>query len=268
MVLGLIHHKRKIIFLHIPKTAGTYISTHLIKNYEFNEFHLTLKDKDSHIKGRLYNTYRENNLGVLQVAQRCPELLDLIEMKDKDWSEYRIFCFVRNPYERLVSAWNYVQQYKKEEEKISFENFLSQKDKCSFNDFVHFFPPQIIHMHDKNCKFAVHYIGRFENLINDCKDILTELGYDPDCIHFLNEKINETPHACFKEFITSQEILDQMNEICFQDFEFFHYPKLTSFSDLEKYHPLSEESTKPWKDFNQNIQNYAKIYNEMLDEFQ
>lgn len=36
--MGIINHDKKAIFINVPKTARTYISTNLVENYGFVEY--------------------------------------------------------------------------------------------------------------------------------------------------------------------------------------------------------------------------------------
>ena len=73
-----VSEQNKFIFFHIPKTAGT--SIHVSLKARFNQYQLDPLPPAHHIQPKEYLYFNENK---------------------KDFFK---FCFVRNPYERVVSA--------------------------------------------------------------------------------------------------------------------------------------------------------------------
>lgn len=68
-------NKKNIIFIHIPKTGGTSILSHIYKYFKINDFS---------VRHYLASEYDETI-----------------------WSSAYSFCVVRNPFDRLVSHWKY-----------------------------------------------------------------------------------------------------------------------------------------------------------------
>lgn len=73
----MISHDHKLIFIHIPKCAGRSIAE-------------TFKTRPDHFTANYYASEYE-----------------------KRWADYDVFTIVRNPYDRLVSIYNYVQQHRR-----------------------------------------------------------------------------------------------------------------------------------------------------------
>lgn len=73
----MISHDYQLIFIHIPKCAGRSISE--VFNQRFDQF----------IANHYYTEYY------------------------RFWNSYRKFTIVRNPYDRLVSMYNYIQQHRR-----------------------------------------------------------------------------------------------------------------------------------------------------------
>jgi hypothetical protein len=147
--------KTKSIFIHIPKTAGISISKTL---YGENK---------GHTKSLHFQKYDE--------------------MK---FDRYYKFAFVRNPWDRFVSAFYYLKKGGRNkqdknwsdkyiEEDESLGHFIIRLDKYqSFRLKVlrhQHFEPQINYLKDKSENLNIDFIGRFENLNNDFQRITDEL---------------------------------------------------------------------------------------------
>ena len=135
--------KHKLLFIHIPRTAGRSISAALRRELDGTKVaweHAKLKDANFNIR------------------------------------PYTKFCVVRNPWERLVSQWRYLIQEKKTYEprnghrrkvselsEKSFSWWLINHGKKSHN-IVTSDTPQFSWM-TKSGKFAMDHVIRFENLV-------------------------------------------------------------------------------------------------------
>lgn len=98
-----------LIFLHIPRTAGTSIRTHLKDN---GGPHCELWGIDE----------THGDLAHIDLSQ----LSRFVVIADS--SEYTVFCVVRNPLDRLVSAWRYMCVGEKGEKSVSFAAFVRSLD--------------------------------------------------------------------------------------------------------------------------------------------
>ena len=85
--------KYKTIFIHIPKTAGTSIE-HTLIDYSLNH-RGDLKNWYGKVQG-----YELDHSTIKFMKQHCNHYND----------SYLKFCIVRNPYERLVSEYNYCKR--------------------------------------------------------------------------------------------------------------------------------------------------------------
>jgi hypothetical protein len=145
---------KKTIFIHIPKTGGTSISLNLRKTKEF----IKLPHKHSGIK-------------------------DV-----ENYEDINTFAFVRNPYDRLVSAFFWTIRYREEfalnKEKFSF------LEECDFN-FEKFvleilpraetkrrvvFKPMHKYICDNKLNILVKHVGKFEYYNEHKKKIFKKLG--------------------------------------------------------------------------------------------
>jgi hypothetical protein len=93
----MILQKKKLIFIHIPKTGGSSFEAYLTRKHN---------NKERLTKDNLYSTKREAHNG--HSLQHCTykELQTLVS----DINQYRIITFVRNPFHRLLSELLYTKR--------------------------------------------------------------------------------------------------------------------------------------------------------------
>jgi len=148
-----IHHDHKCVFVHITKTAGISITSVF--------FPPGKRPKPPHHEAPK------------QLIKEHPEL----------WNNYFSFAFVRNPWDRLISAFFYRRRvaYKdtQDNKPISpieqvileydgdFETFIINVDKILLSRALHFRPQLSWILGDDKKPFGIDFIGRFENLQED-----------------------------------------------------------------------------------------------------
>ena len=147
----IIDHNKKFLFIAIPKTGSTSIKR------RFN----ILKDPPP----------EQNHINLKEVLYLKPET-----------KNYFKFCFVRNPYDRLVSAyydlksspghlqWSYpILKYK------NFSEFVVNLKRGPCKKFVHLLPQNHFIKTESN-NYNIDFVGRFENLENDFKEVERKLN--------------------------------------------------------------------------------------------
>ena len=196
-----------ITFFGMPRTASTYITSNIIGDVN-HIGHETPKNK-----------------------------LNLIEKYRND-----SFCFVRNPYYRLISAYNWIRSggNGNVEDFYSKEQILKYKD---FDDFVlnggldkfsnpynektfHFYP-QSYWIYDCG-KCLINHVGKYENLKEDYKDICEKTGM---VFNWSNELKYRTSvnHQFYDEYYKNEEVINKVFEVYKEDFEKFSYSKIPYF---------------------------------------
>lgn len=147
---------KKLAFIHIPKTAGTTIETALgmksIKNF--------------------YNEYKFKHYCVCPQHLTCEELSHEIDLAD-----FELFTVVRNPYDRLVSEYNYIQN----------NEWLFKLKHATFKEFIKLIP----NLDQVERKYI--FDGHLETQSSFIK------GYEDRIKIFHYEKINE----CF-DYLSSK----------------------------------------------------------------
>lgn len=157
----MIFHQHKAVFFHIPKTAGYSIERFL--------------DSEKNRNAMIFHPDVVFGLNDGQFTQHLP-YSDILKYVSEDvLNEYYKFTFVRNTWDRLVSAFSYIHGQNGTKE--NFKNELIKKckllksGKMSSTDHYNSQMPYIFF----EDKIAVDFIGRFENLQDDFKTVCDAL---------------------------------------------------------------------------------------------
>ena len=188
----LISEQHRAVFIHVPKTGGSVIA---------DELQNLWPDADS---GGLWfnsNPYMRVHATARQIAMRLGG--------DEEWDEYLSFAFVRNPWDRIISAWSFLTR-----EEISFDKFL--------NSVPHGYDailtrPQVDFITDHEGRRMVGCIGRFENLSDDYLTVASRWKAGP-----LWRKLNGSAHRPYQEYYNPR-LIDTIGNIYIRDVEMFGY---------------------------------------------
>lgn len=199
----MISHPLRAIFIHIPKCAGTSVDVAMFGkevvawNGRYWLQHATIKQ--------------------IRDEYATPE----------EFEKYFKFAFVRNPYDRMFSAFNFLASTRVDVTRENFKDFLLGKgplaqviakknEHLRASRYHHVVPMHEYLYEDGKC--LVDFIGRFENIDEDWKKICEKIG---------NEELphsNKIPHVPWQEFYT-QELKEIVREQYAKDFELFGYEK-------------------------------------------
>ncbi|MDA5562758.1 sulfotransferase family 2 domain-containing protein [Cobetia sp. MMG027] len=192
--------RNKCIFIHIPKAAGTSVLAALGKKGEKGRDHVS------------WQTYKKAD--------------------SKKFNNYFKFSFVRNPYDRALSAYNY----------ILFGGNQGERDRivakvineyADFNDFVErglwkgvfrshlLFLPQSSFVMDANDILMVDFLGHFETLEKDFKYVADQLGLNCGITHHNRGRLTSSESEDMAEM--SQETREKLSVLYAQDFMNFGY---------------------------------------------
>jgi len=158
----------------------------------------------------------------------------------KRFSQIDIFTFVRNPFNRLVSAYNYHIYYIKPHSSIkqrwgnimrlkmkeelskydSFEHFCHNLEETCKNKLAFHFLPQTCWIYKKD-KYLVDFIGKYENLQTDFKKLCIKLDIS---YHFTKKKRKSgTWSSPDYSSYYNKETKELVKEFYQKDFELLNY---------------------------------------------
>jgi hypothetical protein len=225
-----VNHDLKAIFIHVHKTGGTYISYMLHKYYGFKNYYLRRPDHDTFCfnnkKNKKYINYENRVHGVLMYYKTSVFINKKMNMNHSKWKSYYKFCFIRNPYDKIISAWNHINRYN-----IPFSNYLNLINICNDVEYMHMFMPQVRNIIDEKGKIDINFIGKFENLENDFQTILKNIGIKI-FIHEVSKSMNKRDHLRFDEYY-DQNTLNIVNHLLKEDFKNLDYPLIENIYDLK-----------------------------------
>lgn len=177
---------RDILFVHVQKTGGSSI--------------LRALGQEAHP--------RHKHCFAAEFRMMCPA---------EQWNRTFKFAFVRNPWDRLVSWWSMVNAYRDAFRKgvrlnrfftyvlgssTTFEEFLlnchadiADPDgrKCILRN-------QLDYLTDREGRLLVDYVGRFENLAHDFREVTRQLGLPDTAL----EHRNKTSHAPYTDYYSER----------------------------------------------------------------
>jgi len=167
----MVSDKHKCIFIHIIKTGGTSI--------------------EQYIGGNIPP-------GKHKFAKRYKEYLG-----DKKWDKYFKFTFVRNPWDKMISQYFYIQRCKEENYNLTFREFILSFESCPESEYIEsngiavkYNPIQLPWILDDNGNCLVDYIGRFENLQEDFNVVCNKIGIPQQQL----PHVNKTKHKHYTEY--------------------------------------------------------------------
>lgn len=209
-----INHRFRTVFVHVPKTAGSSMELKPFVGLEGRQTHWSI-------------------------------VMFLRQMNEQQKKNYFKWCFVRNPYDRLVSSYHWgMKQHKQQYLKDinSFENFVMNKIEKFYNfnlnkgvhqtrSGIHVIPQ---HVFINGSLGFMNFVGKFENLQEDflklCEKIEEHSG-----VKIPNKELplkKKTNHKHYKDYFTP-EMYKKVNKLYEKDFELFNYKKIVPCKSKE-----------------------------------
>jgi hypothetical protein len=187
----MIDHDKRYIFIHVSKTAGSSIERTLQPRIPLDS-----------LMGEYGNTdFEEKHWSAQKYRNTYPEAFE----------KYFKFAFVRNPWDRLVSNYNWCE--KVFNKGISFNAWIDSVVLPNANAYS--YAPMLSY----DNQLLVDYVGRFENLQNDFEFVCTTIGLPKKRLLHSNNLSNR-PH--YSKYY-NKYYRDKVGEVFAKDIESFNY---------------------------------------------
>lgn len=167
----MISHKHKCIFIHIPKTAGTSINSFFHPGVKFH-----FKNPDYE---RLFGWCPKRQLHMQHATAK--QLLETELITEDVWQSYYKFTFVRNPWDRAYSDYQWVQEFAGV--KDTFKNYINKegafKEVFTNNSKETYLGDHLLQQtrfFDFKGMYKPDFVGRFESFSDDIELVLKNVA--------------------------------------------------------------------------------------------
>jgi hypothetical protein len=268
-----INNNLKAIYIHNVKCGGSYTRLILETYYNFVFFQ---KNETIHKNYEIFfddisniklneNTDKHTirKYGKLRFFQSYQEF-EKIEL-----DKYFIFTFVRNPYEKLFSAYSYLKRklietnYTKIRESNEnpeyfkdFNTFVKNYKNINNISYYHSFITQYDQIINWDGNLNINFIGKTENLDNDLINILNIIGFN-DVKHiseiFFRKKKNVSDIVNLANEYNNESFLF-VNKYFKNDFLAFNYDIINTFDEFKQiYNKKYIENISKFNNENNNV---------------
>lgn len=192
----MISHKYKVIFIHIPKCAGTSIESALGhfegESYLKAQDHRTVRELEpmsiySYLsKENLKQIHRKRKF--LNMEQANPN--NLLTVSQRQWNEYYKFTVIRNPWARIESGYRGFMRNKERLDKRGISRNLTFQAFCeNFIPNDNLTTPQTFWLKNYKGKIELDKIIKFHQLNNGMMELYHDKGLPLDNLpNMLNYK--------------------------------------------------------------------------------
>jgi len=210
----IISKSKKFIFIHNPKVAGSSIRAALSEYDSFDNFfwHRGYISGIDHAVDKPHITM--NDLSKTEYYQYVNN------------NDFFVFGFVRNPYERVYSA--YQERIRQWGETRGFNDFLKDLNDINIRydyNFIHFCPQHYFFYNGKKC--IADFIGKMESINEDyfiIQSILDIEGLELPKNNVTEKIVNQNYLSFYDD-----ESIKIVNALYEKDFLLFNYNMLSSF---------------------------------------
>ncbi|MXO47083.1 hypothetical protein GRI69_02250 [Erythrobacter vulgaris] len=225
----MISHEHKAVFVHVPKVAGQSVELVFLDLLGLSweqRAPLVLRHNPDPARG-------PERLAHLLAR----EYVELGYIDQVDFDAYFKFAFVRNPWARLVSEYEYRRREKRPFAEFVEAEFASIDD---YSDHSRHIIPQSDYIYDSNGEPMLDYVGRFETLSRDFRKVADRLKLGVETLPrknvsgmgrlqklFRSKPKEKKP---FQEYYDAR-LRDRVGEFYRRDIEHFGYSFDGSFRD-------------------------------------
>ena len=208
----MISHDKKCIFIHIPKCGGTSVEDVIWPKEQGR----TEDDLWMGFVSRFENKYQTGGLQHLLAWQVREEV-------GRDvFRAYYKFAFVRNPWDRVVSQFAYMQR---RPDLMDYVGMTSNTEFKAYLELIRLkehvqWMPQVQFLLDHDGSLLVDRIGRLESFNEDCAQIFDALGLTLDQ---LPGHANRSKRQAFQYYYSDIEAVEVVADMFAEDISFLGY---------------------------------------------
>jgi hypothetical protein len=261
------NHDLRLLFIHVPKCGGSYITNVLKTYYGFSQIVLAAVDirRDDHISAfcggdadrdiALQSAFSIRERGMVRYLIDNPKHRDIFGIDDAAWRDYRKFAFVRDPYDKLVSAFFFLKNSRMHKVVAmdaaylaDFDTFVRSRDLVTHFSYSHAFISQYEHLIGYDGRLMVDYAADFAKLDEELCNVLRVQGVT-DFVHMRPENSREicegsrirnaSVRSTHLRDCYNQDILDIVNILFEQDFAHFGFARCATMEELLAQYPSS-----------------------------
>ncbi|MDO9263748.1 MAG: sulfotransferase family 2 domain-containing protein [Desulfosalsimonadaceae bacterium] len=236
----LISYSHRFIFFHVPKVAGISIREAL-KNYAEEPGRFKINRPNRQINGNpnpLYEMWKSSLLHAKAIEVKK-------ELTEKLYKRFFKFAFVRNPWDWQISMYHFILKepahvrHHLVKSMAGFDEYLDWviQNKNPYPKGATKFQKEILT--DKDGQLMVNFIGRYETLEDDFKEVCDYLKISASL-----PRLNRTDHKDYRSYYKEQTI-KKVEEHFKEDIELFGY-KFDGFQTkapgVGKLQPISDET--------------------------
>ena len=206
---------RKYLFIHAPKTGGTSMALALEARAMKDDLMLGDTPKAKKRRGKLRDV---RTAGRLWKHATLADLDGLVSLEELD--DLFIFTLVRNPWDRMVSYYHWLQAQEFSHpsvtlaREVSFEAFVAEPM------IAHSFSqaPAASYVTDAKGRIRGDLFIRLEHLAQDITALEAHLGFELEMPH-----VNKSPRAADYRSLYSAQSRDAVAKMCAEDIVQFGY---------------------------------------------
>ena len=211
-----ISYKHKCVFIHIPKTGGTTVEKLLDINPDPVE---NIKSYWALDNLQIAYYIKEFNCKTSFFLQHLPAIF-IKNFNPETFNNFFKFSIVRNPYDRLISEFCWLNRNELKIDNYYFiNNFKAWVNNLTPKTFNNHTLPQYYFLYNKNT-LLVDKVYKYEDLQNALKELSVKLNFELKDIwlHKNNFDID-------KEALLPTNIKEKIYKLYEKDFIVFNYPE-------------------------------------------
>ncbi len=231
----IISHKHKFIFIKTQKTAGSSIEIFLSQFCGKDDIITPLRPVDEEMRKEWQGCTPRNYVRPLKLSEyRWEHIKKFIIHQEKSgkkiffphtsaksikaevekdiWNSYFKFCFVRNPWDAVISRYYwYMHKSGKIVNDIKLDDFLRKFD-----------PHKNFSIYTIGGELAVDYIGKYETLLEDMRVICQKVGI-PFADRLPKAKSQTRQNKLHYSELLNEAQSEYIRQRCIKEIEFFGY---------------------------------------------